>query len=165
VDGNTAAKKRFGLIGVPKIPQVVRKIDEAQASLVMLGAQHLLADRQRALLQRPGAGKVALAQQQAANIVEGGRRTGMLNAVDFELDARTAAILALKKRARPLPDEEISVKAEWLREAERTLAEKDVEIANLKRNSTSAPATPTASASRPWRCGFRSTTSRIRWVI
>ena len=46
----------------------------------MLGAERLLPDRQRALIERPRAGEVALGLKQQGEVVEARRRIGMLGA-------------------------------------------------------------------------------------
>ena len=46
----------------------------------MLGTEHLLVNRERALKERPRPGKVALILKQRGEVVEAHRRLGMLGA-------------------------------------------------------------------------------------
>jgi len=65
----------------------------------------------------------------AKQLAELGRKALVINRQKVELDA------ALKKRgarSRPVGEDEFSVKTEWLREAECTLADKEVEVARLR---------------------------------
>jgi hypothetical protein len=64
----------------------------------MLGAEHLLADRQRALIERPRLRKIALDLKQAGKTVEAHRRIGMLRAEHLLADRQRALI----ERPRPL---------------------------------------------------------------
>ena len=50
------------------------------AVIGMLGTEHLFADRQRALEERPRPRKVALGLEQEGEVVEAFRRIGMLRA-------------------------------------------------------------------------------------
>jgi len=71
----------------------------------------------------------------AKQLAELGRKALVINRQKVELDAKTATISALKKRgarSRPVGEDEFSVKTEWLREAECTLADKEVEVARLR---------------------------------
>src|SRR5208337_3347531 len=63
----------------------------------MLGAERLLADRQRALQKRTRPGKVALGLKQTREVVEARRRIGMLGAERLLADRQRA----LQKRTRP----------------------------------------------------------------
>ena len=63
----------------------------------MLGAEHLLADRQRALEERPRRREVALVLQQQGEVVEAPRRIGMLGAEHLLRDRQRA----LAERPRP----------------------------------------------------------------
>jgi ABC transporter substrate binding protein len=56
----------------------------------MLGAERLLADGQRALVERPCPGKVALVAKQGGEVVEAPPRTGMLGAKHFLADGQRA---------------------------------------------------------------------------
>lgn len=69
----------------------------------------------------------------ASQASELGKKKAAINRLKVELDSRAATILALKKRGMLFHKigEEPSVKADWLREAECTLSEKDAEIAKL----------------------------------
>jgi len=76
-----------------------------------------------------------LRDKTAKQLAELGRKTLVVNRQKVELDAKTATISALKKRgarSRPAGEDEFSVKAEWLREAECTLADKEAEVARLR---------------------------------
>ena len=75
----------------------------------MLGAERLLADRQRALVERPRHRKLALGLKQAGEVAEARRRIGMLGAERLLADRQRA----LEERPRrrkvalgliPLPD-------------------------------------------------------------
>ena len=63
----------------------------------MLGAERLLADRQRALVERPRASEVALGLKQIGEVVEARRRIGMLGAERLLADRQRALI----ERPRP----------------------------------------------------------------
>jgi hypothetical protein len=52
----------------------------------MLGAEHLLTDRQRALVERPCRCQVALGSEQAGKVAKAGRRIGMLWAAHLLVD-------------------------------------------------------------------------------
>ena len=56
----------------------------------MLGAEHLLVDRQRALEERPRRRKVALVLKQDGEVVEARRRIGMLGAEYLLADRQRA---------------------------------------------------------------------------
>ena len=56
----------------------------------MLRAEHLLADRQRALEERPRPGKVTLGVEQAGEVVEAPCRIGMLGAERLLADCQRA---------------------------------------------------------------------------
>src|SRR5580658_3114560 len=58
----------------------------------MFGAEHLLADRQRALVERPRARKVALVLEQEGEIVEALRRVGMLGPKHLLADRQRALV-------------------------------------------------------------------------
>ena len=64
----------------------------------MLGAEHLLADRQRALEERPRPGIVPLGPQQAGEVVEAGRRVEMLGAEHLLVDRQRALVVAAAPR-------------------------------------------------------------------
>ena len=53
---------------------------EARRGIGMLGAERLLVDRQRPLVERPRAGEVALILKQMGEVVEARRGIGMLGA-------------------------------------------------------------------------------------
>jgi hypothetical protein len=75
-----------------------------------------------------------LGAKTAYQLVELGRKAFVINRLKVELDAKTATISALRKRgapSHPAAEDEFSVKSEWLREAERTLADKEAEVARL----------------------------------
>ena len=63
----------------------------------MLGAEQLLADRQRALEERSRPHKVALVLKQAGEVVEARRRIGMLGAEQLLTDRQRT----LEERSRP----------------------------------------------------------------
>ena len=63
----------------------------------MLGAERLLADRQRALVERPRLSKVALVPEQDGEVVEARRRMGMLGAERLLVNRQRA----LEERPRP----------------------------------------------------------------
>jgi chromosome segregation ATPase len=70
----------------------------------------------------------------ASQLAELGRKTAVINRLMVELDARTATVSTSKKRAAPplrAAADEFSVKTGWLRAAERSLADKDAEVAKL----------------------------------
>ena len=67
----------------------------------MLGAERLLADRQRALVERPRAGKVALVLKQAGEVVEARRRIGMLGAERLLADRQRALVERPRAGGRP----------------------------------------------------------------
>ena len=75
-----------------------------------------------------------LTAKTASQSAELGKKNTVINRLKVELDAKTATILTLKKRGmsslRDVEDE-FSVKTNWLREAERTLADKEAEVAKL----------------------------------
>ncbi|MFZ0496626.1 MAG: hypothetical protein WAM10_13660, partial [Methylocella sp.] len=56
----------------------------------MVRAERLLADRQRALMERPRASKVTLGSKQAGEVVEARRRIGMLGAEHLLIDRQRA---------------------------------------------------------------------------
>ena len=78
--GDGAKEKRLGLVRLTKVPQQASEVAEARRGIRMLGAKHLLVDRQRALLERPRPREVALGLQQAGEVVEATRRIRMLGA-------------------------------------------------------------------------------------
>jgi hypothetical protein len=67
-----------------------RKISAGAVRVQMLGAEHLLVDRQRALVERPRSPKVTLIRQQAGEVVEACRRTGVLGAEHLLVDRQRA---------------------------------------------------------------------------
>src|SRR5208282_3355990 len=69
----------------------------------------------------------------ASQLAELGKKVSVIRRQKVEIDAKTATISALNKRVAPhlRAEDEFSVKTEWLREAERTLADKDAEVARL----------------------------------
>jgi len=74
-----------------------------------------------------------LRAKNASHLAELGKKVSVIRRQKVELDAKTATISALSKRVAPhlRAEDEFSVKTEWLREAERTLADKDAEVARL----------------------------------
>ena len=66
------------------------EIVEARRRIGMLGAEHLLADRQRALEERPRRRKVALVLKQDGEVVEARRRIGMLGTEHLLADRQRA---------------------------------------------------------------------------
>ena len=71
----------------------------------MLGAERLLADRQRALEERPRAGEVALGLKQEGEVVEARRGVGMLGAERLLADRQRALDrAAARRRGRPGPE-------------------------------------------------------------
>jgi hypothetical protein len=78
-----------------------------------------------------------LRDKTAKQLAELGRKALVVNRQKVELDAKTATISALRKRGarapwHPAGEDEFSVKAEWLREAERTLADKEAQVTRLR---------------------------------
>ena len=67
-----------------------REIASHAIGVRMLGTEHLLVDRQRALEERPRPRKVALGLQQAGEVVEARRRIGM-SGRDLLADRQRAA--------------------------------------------------------------------------
>jgi len=78
-----------------------------------------------------------LRSKTARQLAELGTKALVINRQKVELDAKTATITALRKRGarapwHPAGEDEFSVKAEWLREAERTLADTEAQVARLR---------------------------------
>jgi hypothetical protein len=60
----------------------------------MLGAEHFLADRQRALYERPRSGKVPLAVKLISEVIEARCRIGVLGADRLIVDRQLESLLA-----------------------------------------------------------------------
>ena len=78
-------------------PEAGGEVVEDRRRVGMLGAERLLADRQRALEERPRPRKVALGLKQAGEVAEAPRRIGMVGAERLLADGQRA----LEQRARP----------------------------------------------------------------
>ena len=74
----------------------------ARRRIGMLGVERLLNDRQRALVERPRAGKVALGLEHVCKISEARRRIGMLGAEHLIVDRQRP--LVERSRSRMLLD-------------------------------------------------------------
>jgi hypothetical protein len=70
----------------------------------MLGAEHLLADRQRTLEERPSPPKVALRLKQGAEVIEAARCLGMLGAERLLEDRQRALFEGPPPPGRPGPE-------------------------------------------------------------
>src|SRR5271165_988375 len=64
------------------------EVVETRRGVRMLGAERLLVDRQRPLVERPSAGEVALGLKQIGEVVEARRGIGMLGAERLLADRR-----------------------------------------------------------------------------
>jgi hypothetical protein len=72
------------------VQQQKAEIVEARRRVGMLGAEHLLADRQRALVERPAGGEVALGLEQAGEVGKARRRVGVLGSPHLLADCQGA---------------------------------------------------------------------------
>ena len=68
--GDGAKEERLGLVRLTKVPEQASEVVEALRRVGMLGAKHLLLDRQRALMERPRPREVALGPQQGCEVLK-----------------------------------------------------------------------------------------------
>ena len=92
-----AGAEGHGLLGIAERVEQRGELVEAPRRVGMLGAEHFLVNRQRALVERPCPGKVPLGLQQVGEVVEARSRVGMLGAKHLLADRQRA----LKERPRP----------------------------------------------------------------
>ena len=90
---NRVSLRRAGGLALPLLSIASRIV----ASIGMLGAQHLLVNRQRALKEGPRPRKVAVVSEQAGEVVEARPRIGMLGAESPLADGQRALV----ERPRP----------------------------------------------------------------
>jgi hypothetical protein len=88
----------------------------------MLGAEHLLADRQRAVEERPRPRKVVLVPKQDGEVVEALRRFGMLGAEPLLADRQRALVERPRPRKVALGPKQASEVIEALRRRPRAFS-------------------------------------------
>jgi hypothetical protein len=81
-----AKEQRLGFGCMANLGQQPCKVVEARRGIGMVRAMHLLADRERALVQRPCLSEVALGLKEESEVVEALGRAGMLAAEHLFVD-------------------------------------------------------------------------------
>jgi hypothetical protein len=92
-----ALENSFAWLGTTLGLNKKRQVVETRRRIGMVGAEHLLADRQRALVERSRPGEITLGLEQKREVVEARRRIGMVGAEHLLADRQRALV----ERSRP----------------------------------------------------------------